>query len=94
MLITRYTTPGKLDVAPYGTIYNVIEEDGSTSRWIQLNQITESHAYWIPIGKLLEESFDKYFDAEEFVALLIFLNQRKDVDAINNLGKYLSQVII
>ena len=94
METVRYTTPGKLDMAPYGTVAKVIEEDGSATRWVQLNPTTDNHANWVSMGKLLEDTFDKYFDWEEFTVLLILTNQNKSVETINRFGRYLSQLLI
>ena len=71
-----------------------VEEDGSATRWVQLNPTTDNHANWVSMGKLLEDTFDKYFDWEEFTVLLILTNQNKSVETINRFGRYLSQLLI
>lgn len=63
----RYTLPTKYDVAPYGTIVDVVDENMVIEQsYIQLGD--DKHIVWMKLGDFFVEAFKEEIKNPEFIA--------------------------
>lgn len=65
-VISRYFAPTRLDHAPVGTIFKLINEDESNKLYIQLSTDIE-HPDWQELSRVLEVVFEEEFENEDFI---------------------------
>lgn len=68
----RYNKPSKYDVAPRGTIYEVVMDSDSSELIVQLSD-NHNVSDWQPIGTLLTGAFKSYLHDETFILLCLYL---------------------
>ena len=85
----RYVVPSKIDVAPYGTIYNVIGDNNTPSLYIQLG--TEPIINWQPMSFLMGHIFSPCYTDPAFIELCLALYHESPKDALqfNQIAKHL-----
>jgi len=82
----RYTVPSKLDIAPYGFIAKVMEDDEKFTLWIQLGGLEVPD--WKPISKFFELVFSKLISNEEFMEHLLFLYKMNEPVDLSELSRF------
>lgn len=74
--LVRYSHPTRLDIAPYGKIWESIINDDFPVLYIQAS--TDEHTpNWIRLGDFLERAFVNLLHEESFIQECLKLHQKK-----------------
>jgi hypothetical protein len=71
--ITRYTAPGRYDVAPGGTICKVKGDGEDYELFVQLGGSLDL-PNWQPVGKLFEKAFGEFISDQDFISRCLHLS--------------------
>lgn len=74
--IIRYNAPTRYDLAPYGSICKVMEENESYKLYFQISESPDT-ATWITVGELLEKTFNSFLMDNEFINACIDIYTNK-----------------
>jgi len=63
-MLTRFTVPGRYDVAPFGTLCKVMGEDETFKLWLQVSE-EENVYHWIQSGEFFEKLYNKQLESDD-----------------------------
>jgi hypothetical protein len=86
--ILRYNSTTRYDTAPFGTVYNVVQENGSHERFIQLSR-DETIAAWKPMHYLLETIMHEQLEDQNFVDALLETYENKSLESFTKISNIL-----
>jgi hypothetical protein len=75
--LVRYSAPTRYDLAPRCTICKVMGDESIYKLYVQISEATDS-ASWIPMGELLERTFDSFTQDHEFIAACVDMCSNKE----------------
>ena len=90
--LVRYSTPGKYDVAKFGTISKVMGDNDSFEFYVQLSE-DESIGNWQKISYLLEKVFGQFIINNDFLAqcLNIYVEKEDKHSAFDKISEIIKE---